>query len=86
MLPERGMSTLFKFSFDLYSCSIQNFLLVECLSLRVDLHLQVRLTNRRKKELKKRERKREADLRKKRNGNSEAENVVVVSNFGSLDI
>ncbi|CAL8110515.1 unnamed protein product [Orchesella dallaii] len=47
---------------------------------------EVRVTARKKKELKKRERKREADLRKKRNANSEGENVVVVSNFGSLDI
>lgn len=50
------------------------------------MSVKVRLTGRRKKELKKRERKREADLRKKRNGNSEGESVVVVSNFGSLDI
>ncbi|ODN02410.1 OTU domain-containing protein 3 [Orchesella cincta] len=47
---------------------------------------EVRVNARKKKELKKREKKREAELRKKRNANSEGENVVVVSNFGSLDI
>jgi len=51
---------------------------------------EVRLNGRKKKELKKRERKREAEIRKKRTASNDGEqskdNVVVVSNFGSLDI
>jgi len=62
----------------------------------LSITLQPRLSGRQKKELKKRERKREADLRRKRNtgnnaGSPEAdreapENTVVISNLGSLDI
>jgi hypothetical protein len=51
---------------------------------------EVRVNGRKKKELKKRERKREAEIRKKRttsnDGEQSKDNVVVVSNFGSLDI
>jgi len=51
---------------------------------------EVRINGRKKKELKKKERKREAEIRKKKtpstDGEQSKENVVVVSNFGSLDI